>query len=166
LDRASGLSALGFFDSFAGSAPAFAFETSSMRVPLSRCTFFPAEVINELCVLLTAVDVKLSPFKPNTPSLLDVICPAEFKPPMAPLDAPATLPVAFPAEFRAPPAVPPTPAAVFVMEPAAPPAVEATPPSAPRPPDIPEPAADAPMPPAESKSDPAAAVFVCAEAIA
>jgi hypothetical protein len=67
LDRGSGFSAFGFVDSFLGSAPACACETRSIRVPLSRCTFFPAEVINEPDVLFTAVELKLNPFNPKTP---------------------------------------------------------------------------------------------------
>src|SRR4029077_11102057 len=134
----SGLFAAGCFD--APCSPACAWGTSSIRVPLSRCTFFPAEVITEPCVALDAAAFRFNPFRPNTPWLLEVSCPGGFKPPTAPFSAPATLPPAFAALFTAPPAAPPTLAAVFVTVPTAPPAAEPTPPSAPRPPAIPPPA--------------------------
>src|SRR5882724_10908915 len=76
------------------------------------------------------------------------------------------LPPAFAAEFKVPPATPPALAAVFVTVPTAPPAVDATPPNAPRPPAMPEPAAEAPMLPMLSISAPAADAPFCAEAIA
>src|SRR5690348_11357705 len=47
-DFGSGLFAAGCLD--APCPPACACETSNIRVPLSRCTFFPAEVITEPCV--------------------------------------------------------------------------------------------------------------------
>ena len=47
-------------------------ETSSIRVPLSRCTFFPDEVTTEPWVAFEAAAFKFSPFSPNTPWLLEV----------------------------------------------------------------------------------------------
>src|SRR6267378_210547 len=163
-DFGSGLLARGCLD--APCSPACACETRSIRVPLSRCTFFPAEVISEPSVAFEPAVLRFSPFRPNTPWLLEVSWPAVFKPPTAPFEAPAMFPPAFAAEFTVPPATPPTLAAVFVTVPAAPPAVEVTPPSAPRPPVIPDPAAEAPTPPIASMSDPAADALLCAEAIA
>ena len=52
--------------------PACACETSSIRVPLSRCTFFPAEVITEPCVAFEPAALRFRPFSPNTPWLLEV----------------------------------------------------------------------------------------------
>src|ERR1700747_981590 len=95
--------------------------------------FFPAEVITEPCVAFEVAAFRFRPFRPNTPWLLEVSCPAAFNPPTAPFEAPTTLPPAPAAEFTAPPAAPPTLAAVFVTAPTAPPAPEVTPPSAPRP---------------------------------
>ena len=46
--------------------------TTSIRVPLSKCTLLPAEVIIEPCVLLLAAEFKLSPLKLKTPRLFDV----------------------------------------------------------------------------------------------
>src|SRR6266850_5171857 len=160
----SGLLAAGGFD--LPCSPAFACETSNIRVPPSRCTFFPAEVITEPCVAFEPAALRFKPFNPNAPWLFEVSCPAAFKPPTAPFEAPAMLPPAFAAEFTVPLATPPTLAAVFVTVPAAPPAVEVTPPNAPRPPVIPDPAAEAPTPPIASMSDPAADALLCAEAIA
>src|SRR5216683_5417614 len=141
-DFASGLFVAGCLD--APCSPAPACETSSIRVPLSRCTFLPAEVITEPCVAFEAAALRFRPFMPNTPWLFEVSWPAAFKPPTAPLEAPATPPPAFAAELTVPPATPPTLAAVFVTAPTAPPAVDVSPPSAPRPPPPPDPAAEAP----------------------
>src|SRR6267143_2682214 len=163
-DFGSGLLARGCLD--APCSPACACETRSIRVPLSRCTFFPAEVITEPSVAFEPAALRFRPFRPKTPWLFEVSWPAVFKPPTAPFEVPAILPAAFAAEFTVPPATPPTLAAVFVTVPAAPPAVEVTPPSAPRPPVIPDPAAEAPTPPIASMSDPAADALLCAEAIA
>src|SRR6266550_2491877 len=160
----SGLLAAGCLASPWG--PASACDTSSIRVPLSRCTFFPAEVISEPSVAFEPAALRFRPFRPKTPWLFEVSWPAVFKPPTAPFEVLAMLPPAFAAEFTVPPATPPTLAAVFVTVPAAPPAAEVTPPSAPRPPAIPDPAAEAPMPPMVSLSDPAADALLCAEAIA
>jgi hypothetical protein len=44
----------------------------SIRVPLSRCTFFPTDVIIDPCVPFVAADFRLRPFMPNTPLLLEV----------------------------------------------------------------------------------------------
>src|SRR6266404_1124386 len=159
-----GLLAAGGFDP--PCSPAFACETSNIRVPLSRCTFFPAEVITEPCVAFEPAAFRFKPFNPNAPWLFEVSCPAAFKPPTAPFEAPAMLPPAVAAEFKVPPAAPPVLAAVFVTAPTAPPAVDVTPPNAPRPPAVPEPAADAPMPPMVSMSAPAADAPLSAEAIA
>src|SRR6266850_7663396 len=161
---ASGLLAAAGFD--APCSPAFACETSNIRVPPSRCTFFPAEVITEPCVAFEPAALRFKPFNPNAPWLFEVSCPAAFRPPTAPFEAPAMLPPAFAAEFTVPPATPPALAAVFVTAPTAPPAVDVTPPNAPRPLAVPEPAADAPMPPMASMSAPAADAPLCAEAIA
>src|SRR6267378_4566983 len=163
-DFGSGLLARGCLE--APCSPACACETRSIRVPLSRCTFFPAEVITEPSVAFEPAALRFRPFRPKTPWLFEVSWPAVFKPPTAPFEAPAMFPPAFAAEFTVPPATPPTLAAVFVTVPAAPPAVEVTPPSAPRPPVIPDPAAEAPTPPIASMSDPAADALLCAEAIA
>src|SRR5690348_10593561 len=140
--------------------------TSSIRVPLSRCTFFPAEVITVPCVAFDAAAFKFRPFNPKTPWLFEVSCPAAFNPPTAPFEAPATFPAAFAVEFTAPPAAPPTLAAAFVTVPAAPPAAEVTPPSPPRPPAIPEPAAEPLSPPIVSTSEPAAEALLCDDASA
>src|ERR1700694_1490219 len=107
-------------------SPACASETSSIRVPLSRWTFFPAEVITLPCVAFEAAAFRFRPFNPKTPWLFEVSCPAAFKPPTAPFEAPAMLPPAFATEFAAPPATPPTFAAVLVTAPAAPPAPDVT----------------------------------------
>src|SRR6266850_2424134 len=123
----SGLLAAGGFD--LPCSPAFACETSNIRVPPSRCTFFPAEVITEPCVAFEPAALRFKPFNPNTPWLFEASCAAAFKPPTAPVNAPT-----------------------------APPAVDVTPPNAPRPLAMPEPAAEAPMPPMVSMSAPAADV--------
>src|SRR5258708_4635027 len=111
-DFGSGLLAEGRLDS--PCSPAWACETSSIRVPLSRCTFLPADVITEPCVAFEAAAFRFRPFIPNTPWLFEVSCPAPFKPPTAPFEAPAMLPPAFAAELTVPPATPPTLPAVFV----------------------------------------------------
>src|SRR5260370_42273400 len=114
----------------------------------------------ERCVPFEAAEFRFKPLRPKTPRLSEVSCPAAFNPPVAPLETPFKEPAAFAVEltveFNAPPAAPPTLAAVFVTPPTAPPAVDATPPRAPRPPAIPEPAADAPAPAKVSRSGPAA----------
>jgi hypothetical protein len=46
--------------------------TMSMRVPLSRWTFLPVEVMMEPCVLLVAIEFRLRPFMLNKPRLFDV----------------------------------------------------------------------------------------------
>src|SRR5207245_9831082 len=102
--------------------PACACETSSIRVPLSRWTFFPVDVITEPCVALEAAVFRLRPLRPNTPWLFEVSCPAAFRPPTASLEVPATLPAAFVVEFTAPPAAPPTLATVLLTGPTPPPA--------------------------------------------
>src|SRR5260370_11857508 len=163
-DFGSGLLAAGCFVS--PCEPACACETSSILVPLSRCTFFPAEVVTDPCVAWEAAALRFRPFRPNTPWLFEVSCPAAFNPPTAPFEAPATLPPAFAAVFTAPPATPPTLAAVLVTVPTAPPAAEVTPPSAPRPPAAPDPPAEAPASPKASRSPPAADPPLCAPAIA
>src|SRR5438874_7335628 len=93
-----------------------------MRVPLSRRTFFPVEVITLPCVAFEAAAFKFKPFKPKTPWLFEVSCPAASSPPTAPREAPATFPPALAAEFNVPLAAPPAFAAVFVTVPTAPPA--------------------------------------------
>src|SRR6266481_1197743 len=163
-DFGSGLFAVGCLDETC--PPAGICETRSMRVPPSQWNFLPAEVITEPSVAFEPAALRFSPFRPNTPWQFEVSWPAVFKPPTAPFVVPAMFPPAFAAEFTVPPATPPTLAAVFVNVPAAPPAVEVTPPSALRPPAIPDPAAEAPMPPIASMSDPAADALLCAEAIA
>jgi len=120
----SGLLAAGGFDP--PCSPALVCETSNIRVPLSRCTFFPAEVITEPCVAFEPAAFRFKPFNPNAPWLFEVSCPAAFKPPTAPFEAPAMLPPAVAAEFKVPPATPPALAAVFVTAPTAPPAVDVT----------------------------------------
>src|SRR3989442_11208874 len=52
--------------------PAWACETRSILVPLSRWTFFPAEVITEPCVAFEAAALRFRPFKPKTPWLFEV----------------------------------------------------------------------------------------------
>jgi hypothetical protein len=55
-----------------GGAEAVACVTISIRVPLSRWTFFPADVIREPSVPLLAAGFRLRPFMLNTPRLFDV----------------------------------------------------------------------------------------------
>jgi hypothetical protein len=110
-------------------------------VPLSRCTFWLVEVINDPCAPPAATEARFSPFRPKTPWLLEVNCPAAFKPPTVPRAAPA----AFAVEPTAPFAALPTFAAGLATDPTAPPAVELTPPSALAPPDL---RPDAMLPPA------------------
>src|SRR5207253_9787204 len=99
-DFGSGLFAEGCLD--APCPLACACETSNIRVPLYRCTSFPAEVITEPCVEFETAALRLRPFRPITPWLLEVSCPAAFKPPTAPFEAPAMLPPTFAAEVTAP----------------------------------------------------------------
>src|SRR6266852_9239949 len=123
LDFGSALGAAPFdaacFDS--PCAPASAWEISSICVPLSRCTFLPADVMIEPCELFEAAEFRLRPFNPKTPRLFEVSCPAVFNPLAAPPATPLTEPAAFPATFAvelsAPPAVLPTFAAVCVTAP-------------------------------------------------
>src|SRR5258707_7879657 len=89
----------------------------SMRAPLSRCTFLPAEVITETWVLLVATELRLRPLRPNTPRLFDVSWPAAFRPPTAPCDVPATPVVELAVEFTAPAPAAPTVSAVLVSVP-------------------------------------------------
>src|SRR5207253_10893815 len=95
-----------------------------------------------------------------------VRCPAGFGPPVAPREAPAPFPLALAAGSTVRPAPPPAVAAVFVTVPPAPPAAELTPPIAPRPPAMPEPAAEPLRPPIVSISSPAIDGPPCAEASA
>ena len=122
--------------------------TSRSCVPLSRCTFLLVDVINDPCVLFDAAEFRLRPFKPKTPWLLEVNCPAVFSPPGAPLvalvefavelSAPPASPPTFPAVLVAPPTLP----VAFVITSAAPPDAEPTPPRTP-----PDERPDAPAPP-------------------
>src|SRR5882672_4468607 len=88
----SGLLAAGGFD--LPCSPAFACATSNIRVPPSRCTFFPAEVITEPCVA----------FEP--PAMLPPAFAAEFTVPPA---TPPALAAVFVTAPTAPPAVDVTP---------------------------------------------------------
>src|SRR4029077_12896519 len=58
--------------------PACASETSNIRVPLSRRTFLPVEVITEPCVAFDAAAFRFRPFRPNTPWLFELIWPEAF----------------------------------------------------------------------------------------
>ena len=100
-------------------------DTSSMRVPLSRCTFLPAEVISDPCALPVSAALRLRPFMPKTPRLLEASCPAEFNPPAV---APLAPTVVRAAVLTALSARLPVPATVLVTDPVAPPAVETKPP--------------------------------------
>src|SRR5882757_4889195 len=147
-------------------SPACAPETISIRVPLSRRTFFPPEVINEPSVPFAAAAFRFSPFSPNTPRLFEANCPAEFRPPTAPPADPATPVVVRAVASTAPPAALVALPAVFVTVPTAPPAVDIAPPSAPRPPPIARPPPPAPTSVIASRSAPPARAAVSALASA
>ena len=137
---------------FEACAGAWLVALRTICVPLSRCTFWFVEVINDPCAPPAATEARFSPFRPNTPWLLEVNCPAEFKPPIVPRAAPARfaveLAVPLPAlavELTAPFAALPTFVAGLATDPTAPPAVELTPPRELAPPDL---RPDAMLPPA------------------
>src|SRR5260221_8659201 len=152
---------------FGASAKPAACVTSRICVPLSRCRFFPAEVINDPCAAPVVAELRFTPCIPKTPRLFDINCPVAFSPPTAPGPTAAVSAAECTVESTPPPAVLPAFAAVFVPVPAAPPAVEVTPPNAPPPEARPEPPAYVPVPPAADRSLPVFAFAAdCPEASA
>src|SRR5580704_13614183 len=80
---------------------AAACELRRNRVPWSRCTLFPVDVMTEPVAASAALPERLKPRRPNTPLLVPLSIPAASTPPIAPGPA-CRAPVA-------PPASDPTP---------------------------------------------------------
>src|ERR1700689_274834 len=76
--------------------------TSTNCVPLSRCTFLPAEVMTDPSAPVEAAELKAIPFNRNTPWLFAVSWPASSRPEPSPRAAPLVLPAMLPAEPSGP----------------------------------------------------------------
>src|SRR5882762_6090972 len=93
---------------------AAACELRRNRVPWSRCTLFPVDVMTEPVAASAAPPERLKPRKPKTPVLVPLSIPAASRPPIAPgpaCRAPVAPPASDPTSRVAPrpdPTVPPT----------------------------------------------------------
>src|SRR2546423_399868 len=84
---------------------AVACELRRNRVPWSRCTLFPLDVMTEPVVASAAPPERVKPWRPKTPLLPAVSIPAAAKPPLPPRPPPRA-PLAAPPSHPTPPGAP------------------------------------------------------------